>query len=179
MKICGLAVFNNDKFVGELTSAQSLYHLILSNDFSSTIINIPSPFSDIEYVSLYLAKTKSENKVKIVNGSPYITCDISLSARVLSSSIAANYLTNENIMKLQDYTNSYFKSQFLDFLYKTSIEYKSDIVGFGKCAVKNFNNLKEWKEFDWLNKYSNSFFHVNVDTKILSSYLVTGNNKEQ
>lgn len=177
MKTCGLAVFNNDKFVGELTSSQSLYHLILSNNFSSTTINIPSPFSDVEYISLYLAKTKSNNKVKIVNGSPYITCDISLSGRVISSSVSANYLTNENLMKLKDYANSYFKAQFLDYLYKTSIEYKSDIVGFGKSAVKNFSNLKEWKDFDWLNNYSNSFFNVNVDTQILSSYLVIGNSK--
>ena len=177
MKICGLAVFCNDKFVGELTSLQSLYHLILSNEFSSTIINIPSPFSDVEYVSLYLTKTKSKNKVKVVNDSPYITCDVSISARVLSSSIASNYLTNENIIKLQDYANSYFKANFLDYLYKTSIEYKSDIVGFGKYAVKNFSNLNDWKNFDWLNNYSNTFFNVTVNTKVLSSYLVTESNK--
>lgn len=178
MKICGLAVFCNDKFVGELTSSQSLYHLILSNDFSSTTVNIPSPFNDAEYISLYLAKTKSNNKVKISNGSPYITCDISISARVLSSSISANYLNSENIVKLQDYANSFFKAHFLDYLYKTSIQYRSDIVGFGKYAVKNFSNLKEWMEFDWLNNYSNSFFNVNVDTKILSSYLVNGGNEK-
>lgn len=173
----GLAVFKNDSFVGELTSSQTLCHLIVSNRLKGTTINVPSPFSDTNYISLYVSKVKSNNDVKIINGSPFITCDISFSARVLSSTIASNYLTNENIKKIEDYCNSYLKCQINDYLYKTSIEFKSDITGFGKIAIKDFSNLKDWKEYDWLNNYSSSVFNVNVDTNIVSSYLVIGNKK--
>ncbi|MBR3325123.1 MAG: Ger(x)C family spore germination C-terminal domain-containing protein [Clostridia bacterium] len=176
MKICGLAVFKKDSFVGELSSYQSLYYLILSNQFSNSVVNIPSPFNDVEYISINISKAKSNNRVKIVNGSPYINCNINLTTRVLSSSIASNYLTTENIKNIEDYANSYFKAHFLDFLYKTSIDYKSDIVGFGKYAVRNYKDLKEWESIDWLNNYANSFFDVNVDTHVISSYLILGNN---
>lgn len=177
MKIFGLAIFKNDSFVGELTSNQSLFHLIITNKLKGTTINVPSPFNDIDYISMYISKAKSNNEVRIVNGTPFIKCNVKFSTRILSSSIAANYLTNENIEKIEDYSNSYLKSQIEDYLYKTSIEYKADIAGFGKYAIKSFNNLKDWKEYDWLNNYPNSFFDVNVDTNIISSYLVIGNNK--
>lgn len=177
MKTYGLAVFKNDSFVGELTSSQALYHLIVSGHFKGTTLNIPSPFNDVDYISLYISKAKTKNTVKIVNGSPYIKCNVKFTARVLSSSISANYLTNENIVKIQEYANSYFKANISDYLYKTSIEYKSDIAGFGRYAVRNFSNLEDWKEYDWLNNYQNSFFDVNIDTNISSSYLVIGNNK--
>ena len=171
----GLAVFNGDSFVGELTSMQTIYHLILSNQLKGTIINIPSPLSDIDYISLNIINAKTKNTVKIINNTPYISCDVNLKTRVISSSISANYLTNENIELLQEYANSYIKSHIQEYLYKTSVEFKSDIVGFGKYAVHNFKTIEEWKNYNWLSNYRNSFFSVNVNTSIISSYLVLGN----
>lgn len=168
----GLAVFNNDMLVGELSNSQTISHLVLSNQLSSTILNIPSPFSDIDVISLNVIKTNSKNNVQIINNTPYITCDVEFKTRIISSSIASNYLTKENIRLLEDYANSYIKAHLEEFLYKTSVEFKSDIVGFGKYAVRSFNTIHEWQNYNWLSKYENSFFEVNVDTTIMSSYLL-------
>lgn len=177
MKIFGIAVFKGDTFVGELSSSQTLYHLIISNKFKSSVINIPSPFSDIDYISLYITKATSKNKAIIVNGSPYITCDVKISARVISSSISANYLTNENLKMIQDYANSYFKANIEEYLYKTSVEFRSDIAGLGKYAVRNYKTMDDWQKYNWLENYKNSFFNVNVHTNVISSYLILGNNR--
>lgn len=173
----GLAVFKGDSFVGEISGMETVYHLMVSNQFKSSIINIPSPFADNNYIAIYISNVKSKNKVQIINGSPYISCNITLSARVISSSMANNYLEPENIKLIQDYANSYLKSCIEDYLYKTSIDFNSDIIGFGKYGVHNFRTMQSWNNYNWLEKYKNSFFDVNVNTKIVSSYLVYGNKR--
>ncbi len=147
-------------------------HLILCNDFKSATVNIPSPFDDTDYISLYVTSAKSKNTVKIVNGTPYISCRVNLTTRLLSSSTSSNYLTDENKKVLEDYADSYFKAHINDYLYKTSKEFKSDICKFGKYAVSKFLSMDKWKNYDWENKYENSFFTIAVDTKIKSSYLI-------
>lgn len=177
LKTCGIAVFNGDKFVGELSGTQTVYHLILSNQLKSTILNIPSPFSDSNYISLSVTSANSKNRVEIINGSPFITCDVSFDTRILSSTLSANYLNEENIKEIETYANSFFKSHLEDYAYQTSLLFGSDITGFGKCAVKYFPTEREWDDYNWLEKYRNSFFKINVNTHIASSYLVIGNNK--
>lgn len=168
----GLAVFKDDTLVGELSGLETIMHLILCNNFKSATVNIPSPFEDIEYISLYIPSAKSKISADIVNGSPYISCNVKLEMRLLSSSTSSNYLLPENIAKIEDYCNSYFKAHIDEYLYKTSKEFKSDICKFGKYIVSHFATLDKWKEYDWENKYESSFFTTVVDSNLKSSYLL-------
>lgn len=170
----GLVTFHNGTLTGELSGVDTVYHLIITNQLQNTIISVPSPFNDYEYIALHIDGTHAKNKVKIVNGFPYITCDVRFNTRVLSSSVSSNYLTKENIAKIEDYANSYFKSHLEDYLYKTSLELKSDISKFGRYAVRSFLTFDDWKKYDWINKYPNSTFNVKVKTNLKSSYLIVG-----
>ena len=170
----GLAVFHNGNFVGEISGEETIYNMIVTNSFKNSIISIPSPFGDSKYIALSISNVKSKNTVKIVNGFPYIICDIDLEARVLSTSPSSNYLSEDNKLEIEQYANSYLKSNLYNYLYKTSIVLKSDINKFGKEAVKNFTTWDEWISYDWINNYCNSIFSVNVNTNVKSSYLVIG-----
>lgn len=170
----GLVAFHNGVMTGELSGVDTVYHLIVTNQLQNTTISVPSPFDDYEYIALHIDSTYCKNKVKIVNGFPYIMCDVGFTTRVLSSSVSANYLTKENIAKIEEYANSYFKSHIEEYLYKTSLELKSDISKFGRFAVRNFLTWDEWKKYDWANKYPNSTFNVKVRTTLKSSYLIVG-----
>lgn len=147
-------------------------HLILCNKFKSATVNIPSPFDDTDYISLYITSASSKNTVKIVNGNPYISCNVKLTTRLMSSSATSNYLTDDNKKIIEDYADSYFKAHINDYLYKTSKEFKSDTCKFGKYAVSKFITMDKWKDYDWENKYENSFFSIAVDTNVKSSYLI-------
>ncbi len=168
----GLAVFKDDTLVGELSGLDTIMHLILCNKFKSATVNIPSPFDDTDYISLYVTSAKAKNKVQIVNGNPYISCKVDIVTRLLSASTSSNYLTEENKQLLEDYANSYFEAHINDYLYKTSKEFKSDICKFGKYAVSKFTTMDQWKTYNWNNRYENSFFTVEVNTKLKSSYLI-------
>ena len=138
------------------------------------IFSIPSPFDEDNGIDLYLTlDDKCSNDVKIINGSPYISCDVKLNARILSANKNSNYFEEENLELIESYANSYIKSQIEAYLYKTSKDYKSDIAVFGNHAVKYFSTWDEWLEYNWLDNYSNSFFNVNVDVNVISSYLIS------
>ena len=170
----GLAIFKDDKLIGEISREETLCYMLVSGKLKDAVINIPSPFEDADYVSLNISSVHSKNKVEIKNGTPFITCNISLSARVLSSTKKSNYLSKENSLALEYATNSYLNANITDFLYKTSKELKSDFIGFGRNAVRSFKTMDDWKNYDWLNKYQNSEFNVNVNTTVKSSYLLIG-----
>ena len=133
----GLAIFKDDKLIGEISREETLCYMLVSGKLKDAVINIPSPFEDADYVSLNISSVHSKNKVEIKNGTPFITCNISLSARVLSSTKTSNYLSKENSLALEYATNSYLNANITDFLYKTSKELKSDFIGFGRNAVRS------------------------------------------
>lgn len=172
--VVGLAVFKNDILVGELSSIETLCHLIITSDMEECIITIPSPFDANVPIDLYLnLGEKTKNSVKLVNGSPYITCDVKLTARILSVDENSDYFKAENLKMIEEYANSYLKSQMENYLYKTSKDFGSDIDLFGRYAVKYFWTWDEWEKYNWLDNYKNSFFKVNCDVNIKSSYLVS------
>ncbi len=168
----GLAVFKDDKLVGELSGLETITHLILSNRFQNATVNIPSPFNDSNYISLYIYSAKSRNSVQILNGTPYIKCNVNLEMKLLSSSQNANYMTDENKKLIEEYTNSYFLAHINNYLYKTSKEFQADVCKFGKYAVRHFLTLNSWNNYDWLNKYQDSFFKATVNSNLSSSYLL-------
>ena len=170
----GLAIFKDDKLIGEISREETLCYMLVSGKLKDAVINVPSPFEDADYVSLNISSVHSKNKVEIKNGTPFVTCNISLSARVLSSTKTSNYLSKENSLALEYATNSYLNANITDFLYKTSKELKSDFIGFGRNAVRSFKTMDDWKNYDWLNKYQNSEFNVNINTTVKSSYLLIG-----
>lgn len=147
---------------------------MVTNELEECIFSIPSPFDEDVSIDIYITPDRNtKNDVKIVNGAPYISTDVKLNARILSATKNSNYFEKDNLELIEDYANSYIKSELEKYLYKTSKDYKSDIALFGKHAVKYFNTWEEWMEYDWLDNYSNSFFNVNVDVNVISSYLIS------
>lgn len=176
MQISGLAVFRNGVYVGELTSMDSICHLILKNQLQTALISIPDPFDSAGLINLSLLQYKSPDiSVKIINGSPYIDCKVYLKATIVSLSSNSDFSTKNNLETISNYANSYMKSHINDYLYKTSKEYNSDIVGFGRNLLKNYPTVNDWKNINWKSNYKNSFFNVDVDTTIITSNLILKN----
>lgn len=115
----------------------------------------------------------TKNKVELINDSPYIKVDVKLDAKILSVSKNSNYIGKDDLSLVESYAESYIKNKLENYLYKTSKEYKSDIASFGRYAVRNFYTQDKWIEYNWLDNYSNSFFNINVDVNVISSYLVS------
>lgn len=172
----GLAIFRNDKLVGELSAQETIWHMIVSNHLKSCTISIPDSLGDTKSIDINLKLDCSPKKsVQIINGTPHISCKIKVKAQILSAtqqstSDEANYYQKDNLELIETTCNEYLEKNINDYLYKTAKTYNSDIDGFGKYAVKHFPTTQSWQEYNWLDNYKNSIFNVKVDTTIKSGY---------
>ena len=170
----GLAVFKEDKLVGELDSLECLSYLNINNDCKNFFISIPNPESSSDYLDLYLSPANDNNiDVDISNGSPYIKIKCHYSARIYSLSTDSQYLNNDILNNISNSCNSYLESVFSDYLYKTSRNFKSDINGFGKYALPKFWTASDFTNYNWNKNYKDAVFDIDVDTNVESSILLT------
>lgn len=169
----GLAVFVEDKLVGELNNIETICHLLASNNLKYCNITIPNPLNVSDTIDLRLSTNSPvKKKINIVNENPFIELEFDISCQLISMSENVNYFSEENLRKIQDAVNVYMKQNMTDYLYKTSKEFKADIVGFGRTAIRQFLTWDNWKEYKWLEKYKNSFFDVNINSELKSGQLL-------
>jgi len=170
----GVAVFKQDKLVGELTALETLCLSIIRGEVNSFLISIQDPQNPEEKVDLMLYLEKSPKiKVDIVNNTPYITTNLKFTGRIYSMKDNLRYLDSSVLDELSKGANNHLEDILINYLYKTSIEFKSDINGFGKYCLANFLTIQEFEKFDWENNYTNSAFKVSVNTDIQSGFLIT------
>ena len=170
----GLAVFKDDKLVGELTALEALCHSIIENKVNTFLISVPNPKDNKSTVDLSANQyKKAKINIDVSNGSPLIKVTIFINAKILSIDDNINYFDNSFLDEISTSANSYLSSTMSDYLYKTSKEYKTCINSFSNYAVKDFLTTKDWDSYNWKSAYNDAFFDVNVQTTINSSLLLT------
>lgn len=169
----GTAVFYDDKLVGELNGIETVCYLLCSNKFHHATISIVNPLKENSQVTLYISQDrKTKNEVDIVNGSPFISTNISLRVNILSADIDSDFSTSDSFYSLEQFINHYFQEQISAFLYKTAKSFNSDIVGFGENIRKDYLFIDDINKVNWLRNYQNSFFECHVDTTLESGLIL-------
>lgn len=170
----GVAVFKDDKLVGELNATETLCLSIIKGEVSSFLIHVPNPKDSEKEIDLIIYPSDKRNvTVDIVNGSPYITFSEKFVGKIYSASKDKEYLNAEEIKNLSDLSNKYLENILKNYLYKTSSTYGSDINDFGRYALSKFLTIDQFNEYDWKNNYKNSIFKVSVDTQVQTGFLIT------
>lgn len=170
----GVAVFKDDKLVGELNAMETISLLSMRNDLDEFLISIPDPLNENQYLDIYLTPTASTNiKVNTTTNSPYVKVKLKFAGRIYSMAENSKYLEPDVLDEISNKCNSYLESTFSDYLYKTAKEFKSDINGIGKKALINFFTTQDFENYDWLENYKNAFFDVSVNTLVKSGMLIT------
>ncbi|MBR2705133.1 MAG: Ger(x)C family spore germination protein [Clostridia bacterium] len=172
----GIAVFKDDKLVGELSGLDSICHILVNNQLKSCIISIPNPFDIDENLQKYIdlnltSEKKTKAKVSIVHGTPHISIDVFLVAQGLTMNDSINYDDINQLNMLKSAASEYISTQINNYLLYTSKNLESDICGFGVYALKNYLTIQEWNAYNWLDNYKNSIFDVNVHLDIKSGNL--------
>lgn len=170
----GIAAFKGDKLVGELCALETICFLTVKDQVDRFLISIPNPDDTKNYLDIYLT-TKHSTTIDIdtSSSSPYIKLKTGFTGKIYSMSSNAKYLEPDTLNNISESCNKYLESVFTDYLYKTSKEFKSDINGMGKYALKNFFTTQDFNNYNWSNNYQNAFFEVEVDTSVKSGMLIT------
>ena len=83
---------------------ECLCHLILVDEFETATISIPNPYESDSIINLFIhAKKDPKISVNLINGTPYINCDITLSADILSLDSNSDYSTKESYTLINNY----------------------------------------------------------------------------
>jgi len=172
----GIAVFKDDKFIGELSEIESICHLLLTNNVDSFIISLPAEGYPDNLLDLNVQTLRS-TKIKVDTSSdiPTINITVYCEARVLTIDENSNYEDSQVLNDISRKAHRYLKSQIENYLEKTTKKFNSDIAGFIDHATKNFLTLKDLENYDWSSKYENSNFNVDVKIDVMSSLLFSGN----
>ncbi len=169
----GVAVFKDDKLVGELNALDTMAFLSIRNKVDRFLVSIPDPLNNDKYLDIYLTPKGSTNvQVDTSTSSPYVKLKCQFTAQIYSMSDNSKYLSSDVLGAVSNSCNKYLESMFLDYLYKTSKDFKSDINGFGNYAAKNFVTTSQYEDYNWLESYKDTFFDVQVDTSVKSGMLI-------
>lgn len=172
----GIAVFKDDKLCGKLSVIESICHSLINNTVDSCIISIDNPLIKLEEpekmeIQLFPSKdTKIE--VLIKNNKPYISIKVSLEADIMTLAPNINYDTNEALSIVSEASKQFLEEQFYKYLNKVCTEYNTDIDQFSTKIAAHFATISDFKNFNWIEKYKDSEFDVNVDINVISSLLL-------
>ena len=170
----GVAVFRDDKLVGELDAMETIALLNIRNNIESFLISVPDPKNNNNYLDIHISPVKrTAVQVDTSTPTPYVKLQFKFYGRIYSMSENAKYLSPEVLDSISESCNSYLENVFTDYLYKTSKEFEADINNFGVYSLINFFTIDEKENYSWHECYKNAFFDVDVDTSIKSSMLIT------
>lgn len=179
VEIMGLAVFDGGKMVGELDGEETSFHLMVDGKFNSSYITIPDPKGEGNFVILDIKQSRmTKKKVEMVDGKPSVYAKVILEADILSIQSGFNYEKVENIGILETTVENFLKNGILKYLEKSSKVFGTDNCGFGGAMKGKFLTWHEWEDFDWLSRFKEASFDVEVDLKIRRPGLILKSNPE-
>lgn len=171
----GIAVFKEDKYIGQLSEIESICHLLVTNNVDSFVLSIPMENYPDNLLDLNISSVRGSTvEVNTSSDSPSIYVKVFCEAKVLTIGKNFNYSNSEVLKSLSSHAENYLKENIENYLNKTSKELNSDIAGFSQHAIPNFLTISAWDDYNWISKYSNANFTVNVDLDVTSSLLFSG-----
>lgn len=172
----GLAVFKDYKMIGRLSGLETICYNLLTNNFEQATIEVYNYQNPGLPITINIEKSNNTKiKVKLEDNIPKIECNVSVESKILTANKNYDFSTQESLKQLEAEINLFLEKSISDFLYKTSTEYNSDIIGFEGYFKKNFLTQDEIDKYNWQELYKNSEFTVKAQNQLISGFLFSKN----
>ena len=167
----GLAVFKDDKLVGTLSPEETLWYSLLKNEVDKFLVSIDNPYNNNEKIDITLNSLSSVYiDVKVNSDTPKINIKFNLNGKIINNTDQISIYKQNNV--INDNLKQYLGNKILDYLYKTSKEYNSDIECFYKIAKKEFLTNTDLDNYNWEEKYKNAEFNIEFNDDIITNLLI-------
>ena len=161
----GLAAFKNNKMVGRLSGVDTLCYNLLTNNFDRAAIEIYSQGTPDYPLTVNISRSKKPKiSVSLENNTPKIKCEINVEAKLLTANKNIDITQVKTQEQITSEINKFLQEHILDLLYKTSLEYQSDIIGFKGYFNRNFLTQDELDKYNWDKLYPKAEFYVEANT---------------
>ncbi len=169
----GLAVFNKDKYIGNLSAIETLCYTLIEEEVDNFSVCIDSPTSSDKKIDVSVSSLEpAHTKVDISQENPIITIDFNLTAKALTGQNTLDFSDKDTLNAVNTALKDYLTSQMKAFLYKTSREYGCDINGFYRLVKQKFLTIPKYNNYNWEEKYKHAEFNIHIDSNVISSFLV-------
>ncbi len=148
-------ILKNFSKTSTLSNEETLFLNVLSGRFNSGYFSVSQ---NLPTLNLSVNK-KPKITVNTKNEYPKISFKLDLYGTPLS--------VIENKDEFDKKMAEYIQKSCIDLLYKTSKEFKADVLNTSAYAKKNFLTLHDFEEYEWDKKYQQAEFDVIVNYKTI------------
>lgn len=169
----GLAVFNKDKYIGNLSAIETLCYTLIEEEVDNFSVCIDHPTNPDKKIDVSVSRLEPTNvKVDISKDNPIITIKLNLTAKALTGQNSLDFSDKDTLNSVNSALKEFLTSKMKDFLYKTSKVYGCDINGFYRLVKQKFLTIPEYDNYNWEEMYKKADFNVEIDSDVISSFLV-------
>ena len=168
----GLAIFDRYTMVGRTSGIETVCYNLLTDNFEESTIEVYNYQNPDIPLSINLSSPqKTKIKVKLEDGKPKITCNISVNSKILSVNENYDFSSEEARQKIEAEINKFLEDSCTAFLCKTAQEYGVDVIGFEGYFNKNFLTQNQIDKYNWKELYKNATFEITSTNHLLSGFL--------
>jgi len=162
-ELFGAAVFDGPRMVGELTGAEARVMRLIRGDFARGFFTIRDPEAPGYFVMLDARQARKPRvRVDLAGDVPEIYVDLRLEGDLLSVQSKVNYESPELKPVLERAFEEEIRRQADGLIAKCRDQFKADIFGFGRSAVRQFPTIREWRDYEWLEKFPQARVYIGV-----------------
>ncbi|MGP4073588.1 Ger(x)C family spore germination protein [Piscibacillus sp. B03] len=176
-QLTGLAIFQDDKYVGDIPIDDIFYARLVSDKFRQGQVDIKfpiEPFKNLmedyeepnsDQVIVVLDQLHNRTDVEITNPAALnFKVDVDIKGRIVELTERIDLQNKEALKKLEEHISEEIKTN-IERLIQKSKETNSDFFGFGKTYISENRNQQLTKD-EWRDMYPNINVTVNVKTSI-------------
>jgi spore germination protein KC len=162
LQYTNVGVFRGDKLIGYLGIPEAAGYKYLTNNVSSTVVEMPCNKNHKDVTELIHTETMVRGKVQ--KNKPSIHVQVNAEANIAELQCQADLLNLDVIHTLEKKTEQTIRFNIDKALQKAQKQYHTDIFSFGEKI--HHSNPKEWKKIEgkWPQVFSS--LPVEVDVKV-------------
>ncbi len=164
-KVDGMAVFKQDRMVGELTQPETRGLLWVNGQISGGLVNV-SVDDGLASLEIMQASSKTEPVIS-EDGKVTIRVNISTKLRLAEQTCSTNLSTQENLSVLEDLVVQTIISK-IEMAFAKAKALNADVFGFGELIHKHQNDVWADMEPRWEEIFPTIALEVKVNASVIS-----------
>lgn len=162
VELLGAAAFRGSQMVGVLTGEETRYMLMLQDQFRRAYTTFQDPEEPSRFVSVLLSRGRPTQFALDLSGDrPRITGRITLEAELVAIQSGVDYSEPEKQPVLEQAIAQQIKTALQAMVARTQ-SWETDVVGFGRHAVRHFASVEAWERYDWPTKFPKATIDIDV-----------------
>lgn len=172
IKLCGTAIFKEDKFLGFLNEdeTRSLCYVLDKLKGGALVVKLGS---ENENITLEIFKNKTKIKPLYSDNKISIQIETKTEVAIGNCSTKADILSEKGLAALREAADEQLETEIKNVIQKVQNDFDSDVFGFGNTVYREMPSLWKEKEKEWNTIFKDLKVSVNSNIEITNTGLLS------